>query len=529
MELNKTLRDEGVSAFKGKHAAKGQLSGFLRDVEAGKVPRGSVLVVEALDRLSREAALVAMGQFALIIGKGITIVTAKDKMEYSEASIKQNQGNLFMSLGVMIRANEESARKSGFSRDSLHQRARAWVAGDRTHRVGGFPLPSWIRKTAAGTYELDPEYAHATRTAVNLYMSGHGMVGVTKELIEQGLKLTPRGTFASQVERLVRSSSLIGELVIDVEASSEKQPAARYVLDGYYPALLKLSQWHALQDMLKSRALPAFSVKGTLPHVLTGFGATVCGYCGCAVVAQIYTTRKRDENGRIVESHRRIRCSQHTRPDVDCEAGGHSLQVAPLERAVMEFCSKLMNLRSLHGGDNDTSARSALEAAQEREAKITEKLNRLMGLIEDEDDKQAARTMNARMRALEAEKLVAEAAVEAAQRALARVSRSDLNGVEAKFRKLTKGVLAQEPDARRQARQLVIDTFDKLVLYSKGYRQGKTPEGIAHLALHGRSGVEIILQIDTKDGTWDLSQTYTGPGKAQVNAAVARRRKTTPA
>ena len=289
MTLNTTLRDQGISAFKGKHADKGELGGFLRDVEDGKVPRGSVLVVEGLDRLSREKALKAMGQFAAIIDKGITIVTAKDGMTYNEQTIRANPGNLFMSLGVMIRANEESETKADRGRSAIRLRAKAWIAGDRTLRTikGGFP-PAWLRRKG-DTFELHPDHAHATRTAIDLYLAGAGMVGVAAALTERGLMLTPRGSHVAQVERLLRNQALIGEHVVEVREPDK--PVERYVLEGYYPPLLKVAQWHELQDAIKARALPTFSTKGTIPHVLTGFGATVCGYCGCAVIGQVLTRR----------------------------------------------------------------------------------------------------------------------------------------------------------------------------------------------------------------------------------------------
>src|SRR5690606_33715882 len=48
------LHDIGVSAFKGDNAATGALRRFLEAVENGKIPQGSYLLVESLDRLSRD-------------------------------------------------------------------------------------------------------------------------------------------------------------------------------------------------------------------------------------------------------------------------------------------------------------------------------------------------------------------------------------------------------------------------------------------------------------------------------------------
>src|SRR4051794_35478661 len=66
--LDTTLRDNGVSAFKGKHrtaenADTHALARFLAAVESGKVKPGSYLILESLDRLTREAIVPAVNLF----------------------------------------------------------------------------------------------------------------------------------------------------------------------------------------------------------------------------------------------------------------------------------------------------------------------------------------------------------------------------------------------------------------------------------------------------------------------------------
>ena len=51
-----TLRDKGISAYQGRNATDGRLSAFLSAVETGRVRPGSYLLVESLDRLSREGS-----------------------------------------------------------------------------------------------------------------------------------------------------------------------------------------------------------------------------------------------------------------------------------------------------------------------------------------------------------------------------------------------------------------------------------------------------------------------------------------
>src|SRR5262245_18865295 len=57
LDTSITLRDLGKSAFTGQHRKnpdRHALAAFLKLVESGKVPKGSYLIIENLDRLSRE-------------------------------------------------------------------------------------------------------------------------------------------------------------------------------------------------------------------------------------------------------------------------------------------------------------------------------------------------------------------------------------------------------------------------------------------------------------------------------------------
>jgi DNA invertase Pin-like site-specific DNA recombinase len=102
------MQDQGISAFRGIDATKGALAGFLLAVQSGRVAPGATLLVESLDRLSRDQITEALTQFLGIINSGITVVTLMDKMVYSRATINDNPGSLLMSIGVMMRAHDES-------------------------------------------------------------------------------------------------------------------------------------------------------------------------------------------------------------------------------------------------------------------------------------------------------------------------------------------------------------------------------------------------------------------------------------
>src|SRR5262245_45267409 len=68
------MTDAGVSAYRGKNARTGALGDFLEAVDKGYVPRGSYLLIENMDRLSRDDILEAQTLFQQLILKGINLV-----------------------------------------------------------------------------------------------------------------------------------------------------------------------------------------------------------------------------------------------------------------------------------------------------------------------------------------------------------------------------------------------------------------------------------------------------------------------
>ena len=103
------LRDIGISAFHGANVTDGELGGFLRAVRDQKVEPGSYLLVESLDRLSRQQPLKAFTVFSEIVSAGIKIVTLADQKTYTSTG---DFSDLISSIVIMGRAHEESQIKS---------------------------------------------------------------------------------------------------------------------------------------------------------------------------------------------------------------------------------------------------------------------------------------------------------------------------------------------------------------------------------------------------------------------------------
>src|SRR6516225_7146660 len=77
LDSETTFRDLGRSAYLGAHRknpARHALAAFLQMVESGKIPRGSYLIIENLDRLTREHIRPALTLLLNLIEQGIRVV-----------------------------------------------------------------------------------------------------------------------------------------------------------------------------------------------------------------------------------------------------------------------------------------------------------------------------------------------------------------------------------------------------------------------------------------------------------------------
>ncbi|KTJ80878.1 hypothetical protein ASU78_25250 [Enterobacter cloacae subsp. cloacae] len=101
----------GISGFSGANAKSGAFAEFLAAVDSGYIEAGSVLLVESLDRVSRQDIDTAGEQLRKILRAGVEVVTLVDNEWYTKESLKDSL-SMIKAMLVMERAHEESAMKS---------------------------------------------------------------------------------------------------------------------------------------------------------------------------------------------------------------------------------------------------------------------------------------------------------------------------------------------------------------------------------------------------------------------------------
>ena len=243
-----TFFDRGRSAFHGKNVdATGELRRFLNLVEDKSIPRGSVLIVESLDRLSRQSVKEALPRFMDLLNAGITIHSLNDKRTYTE---DYDQFDLFQSIIEMARSHSESSNKSIRLREKWEEKHKDALTG----KPLGKTKPAWLDLTGNPSMPYDfNENALVVCRIFELTLAGYGKPTVARMLNEDGYPSFKGKTWGmSSVDQILRSPTVLGVYQPMTGKGSERIPRGDPILD-YYPPLLDKSTFDSARAAVDGR------------------------------------------------------------------------------------------------------------------------------------------------------------------------------------------------------------------------------------------------------------------------------------
>lgn len=178
VSLDTTLVDPGRSAYHGRHRSdKAALGNFLQLVKEGKVPRGSFLVIENLDRLSREDERTALRLWLDILDAGVSIVQLHPETVFQHE--RSDMVDIMRAIIELSRGHSESRMKSV---RSLANWERAVTLARENGRPITRRLPAWVERSKGGGLGLVRQRAAAVRRIFELAAAGYGMTSIVKKL-----------------------------------------------------------------------------------------------------------------------------------------------------------------------------------------------------------------------------------------------------------------------------------------------------------------------------------------------------------
>jgi DNA invertase Pin-like site-specific DNA recombinase len=268
LDTSLTLEDKGVSGFTGRHREnpdRHALAAFLALVRKGRVPRGSALIVESLDRLSREDITPALSLLLDLIQSGVRVVQLMPVEVIYDA--QSNPMQLMMAIMELSRGHSESAMKS-------ERVGAAWAEKKRRAAEKREPLtartPAWLR-LIDGEWEVDERAADTIRRIYKMATDGYGLGVITRRLnaervpvITGGNNRVPKHWARSYVAKLLIGRAVVGEYtphtgrkVASPEHGDDGQGKRRRPdgkpIAGYYPAVISEAVWYAARAAMAGR------------------------------------------------------------------------------------------------------------------------------------------------------------------------------------------------------------------------------------------------------------------------------------
>jgi DNA invertase Pin-like site-specific DNA recombinase len=308
LDLDESLKpDRGVSAFRGKNKTEGNLGSFLEDVKAGRVPKGSVLLVESLDRLSREDIETALDGLRAIVNAGVEVHTLSDGQIYRKGEMRLQE--YIISIVTMARANEESQRKSQRVGAAWRQK-KSEANGSRaiTSKV-----PMWLSAKKGEPIQVIPDRAKIVKEIFRMAASGIGKRVIARRLNEGGTPTWGRsnGWQDSYVEKILHNRAVLGEYQPHRRTPEGRVPDGEPIV-GYFPAVITPAEWDAVH---------------TAPRLKTGrVGRTIRNlFTGLVFDANLQRNMSYEDKGSgwryLVTDSRRFGIDPHRIPYAEFEKG----------------------------------------------------------------------------------------------------------------------------------------------------------------------------------------------------------------
>lgn len=258
-----SYRDLGVSAFKRDNLEKGALAAFISAVKTGKIAKGSYLIIEQFDRLSRDETDTALELLLHLVKRcEIIVVTLVDKKVWDREAIKDT-GNLVLAIVFMSRAHNESATKSERLKSAWgKKKLRAADGPSTSRRIVTSECPRWLKPNPEKTgFLVLEDKVESVRKVFDMRINGFGIIAIVSRANTERWSVPGKRPIrksgedpesfaarsdqemtwhASNVSRLLKNRALLGEYLPHVNDpdSPNKRKVAGDPIPNYYPPVL---------------------------------------------------------------------------------------------------------------------------------------------------------------------------------------------------------------------------------------------------------------------------------------------------
>ena len=293
------LRDLGISAFRGANLDKdkGDLGKFIHLAMQGKIQRGSILMLENLDRFSRQPPRKAYRIFCDLVETGVKVLTLVPEAMIDESNVD----NLEVVLPVIIQMQlsyQESKRKS-------HWNCSDWDARRAEAAATGKPMsrrcPAWL-VLRDGKFEVVEHKAEIVRRIFRMAIDGMGVIAIASRLNREKVELIaersekaikmygPPVWNRAYIQDILQNEAVIGRYQPYMKRSAKRQPIGEPI-NGYYPQIVDEATFYKARDTIAHRRVCKGRTGQWIPNLFTGLVKDYKDGCN-------YTLTDKGKNGK---------------------------------------------------------------------------------------------------------------------------------------------------------------------------------------------------------------------------------------
>ncbi|HGN1368801.1 TPA: recombinase family protein [Pseudomonas aeruginosa] len=280
--------DRGRSAFDGSNVLRGNLKELLE-----KLQDGDFLVVESIDRLTRQRVLVGVELIQKLLMRGIKLYTTIDKKLYEVSDPSRDLETLLLISVIAKRANEESETKS-IRRKSAYKKAKDAAA--ESGKIFNKLTPPYgvTYDENQQKFVENKEEADDIRSIFNL-LKNFGVDETCRRINQTSKRVwTNKSVFI-----LIKNKMPLGTLAVYSRFKNdgkEKRVFERYI-ENYYPQIVSdfdfYSALKAMQDRKKDRVAGRY----TLNNFNIFKKVVFCQICGSSMICTKTNVRSKIGNG----------------------------------------------------------------------------------------------------------------------------------------------------------------------------------------------------------------------------------------
>lgn len=275
VKIEEIFTDEGVSSYSGDNIKKGRFSEILEKIENEEIKKGDFLVIESIDRISRQALNKTAKILQDILEKGIKIYTTIDERLYNYEDKERDLENYLMIGLIAKRANEESETKS-------RRRRSAWQKAKQLAEEEGKIFSTSINtpyglEIVDGKFRIIEEEAKEIRFIIdNLKYEG---VSSTIKKVNEWSK---RKWQSKHVGHFMKNQYIRGAYRSQ-RRENGKKVHERYI-ENYYPQIVSDSAFYEAVEAMKSRETKKEYGNKAKGHLNIFKHCIKCGECGSTMI-----------------------------------------------------------------------------------------------------------------------------------------------------------------------------------------------------------------------------------------------------